>query len=573
MDIFSFKIKGKLLFTSITIIFLLFLVTTLIFIYSIYIMSNNDIKVFKQNELENKKKALNEHTEILFDVLNNLYEKDAQNNTDIEKTKDQLITIIKNAKYDNNVGYFWINDITRPIPSMIMHPTDPTLNGKVLDDPKYNCAYGEKVNLFKAFVDVCLKDGSGYVDYLWAKPTKDGLTEDQPKISFVKLFEPFSWIIGTGLYIDDIDKAVLKRSTETKQFIINVLIKILSVFVFLIILSILIMIIFSNNMSNKLFKVTDLAEKIAEGKLDLDKIDLKSRDELGILIASFNKMLYSLNDALNQVDSAASQVSAGSSQIAQSSQSLSQGATEQASSLEEMTSLLTEISSQIKLNSENASQASGLSKQAMENADNGNKQMQELVLAMSEINKSSDEVKRIVKVIDDIAFQTNLLALNANVEAARAGKYGKGFTVVAEEVRNLASRSAESVQETTVMVEQSMKNIENGNILVKTTSKQLEEILNSTSKVSELVGEIATASKEQTHNLEQINQGLDQVDQITQSNTANAEETASASEELASQAQQLKGIISRFKLKKEGTLKIPQEIIKDSRRITQISSN
>lgn len=559
MNLFNFKIKGKLLFTTITIIFSLFLITVLIFIYSINIMSNNNIKVFRQNELENKKNVLKEHTKILFDIINNFYEKEFQNNTDTEIIKNQLINVIKNTRYDNEIGYFWINDTTQPIPNMIMHPTDPSLDGKILNDPKYDCAYGEKVNLFTAFVDVCLNYGSGFIDYLWPKPTKDGLTEEQPKLSYVELFKPFSWVIGTGLYIDDIDKAALERTAETKQFIMKILKNVLLVFIFLIFISILIMIVFSNNISKRLFKVTNLAEKIANGDLNIKKMKIKSKDELGALMSSFNKMLYSLNDTLSLVNSAAAQVSTGSMQVAQSSQSLSQGATEQASSLEEITSSVAEISSQIKQNSENAIQVSGLSKQAMKNAESGNKQMQELVTAMSEINKSSGEVKRIVKVIDDIAFQTNLLALNANVEAARAGKYGKGFAVVAEEVRNLASRSAESVQETTTMVEQSMKNIENGNVLVQTTSKQLEEILNSASKVADLVEEIATASKEQTLGLEQINQGLGLIDQITQSNTANAEESASASEELASQAQQLRSIVTKFKLSDN----INENIIKD----------
>jgi methyl-accepting chemotaxis protein len=153
---------------------------------------------------------------------------------------------------------------------------------------------------------------------------------------------------------------------------------------------------------------------------------------------------------------------------------------------------------------------------------------------MEKINESSDEIKKVVKVIDDIAFQINLLALNANVEAARAGKYGKGFAVVADEVRNLAVRSAAAVKGTTEMVDETVRNIGIGNELAAATAQQLEEM--------------SIASKEQAEGVEQINSGLGQIDQVTQGNTASAEETASAAEELASQAQELRSILSRFKL-------------------------
>ena len=215
--------------------------------------------------------------------------------------------------------------------------------------------------------------------------------------------------------------------------------------------------------------------------------------------------------------------------------------------------ILTEViskskNSRVKQNADNAIKANTLAAKSNENVLKSNKQMQELVNAMARINKSAEQVKKIVKVIDDIAFQTNLLALNANIEAARAGKFGKGFAVVAEEVRNLAVKSAQSVQETTSMVDDAIKNIKEGNVLVDLTADQLNEISENASKVAELVSEISIASNEQTTGLNQINIGLLQIDQVTQTNTASAEESASAALELLNQANELKNVVNKFNL-------------------------
>ncbi len=295
-------------------------------------------------------------------------------------------------------------------------------------------------------------------------------------------------------------------------------------------------------------EVIAILKRMAEGDLTVSMTgDYKG--DFDVLKTALNDTIGAMNDILGQVTMAVEQVTAGSNQVSQASQALSQGATEQASSLEEITSSVTEIAGQTRQNTENAVRVNALAGEAKENAGAGDRQMRDLVTAMSDINKSAEEIKKIVKAIDDISFQINLLALNANVEAARAGKYGKGFAVVAEEVRNLAVRSAGSVKETTAMVDEAIANIGRGNALVDVTAKQLASIVDGSSQVASLAEEVATASREQSQGLEQITTGLNQIDQVTQSNTASAEESASAAEELSSQAQQLKGMIGRFKLK------------------------
>ncbi len=262
-----------------------------------------------------------------------------------------------------------------------------------------------------------------------------------------------------------------------------------------------------------------------------------------------NVCIEQVNEALGNVKSTVEQVGGGATQVSSASQTLSQGATEQAASLEEITSSMTEMANQTNQNAENATQANQLSTKANAAAKEGQNSMGQMVTAMDQITKNSDEIQKVIKVIDDIAFQTNLLALNAAVEAARAGQHGKGFAVVAEEVRNLAARSATAAKETAELIEGSNKQIQDGADIAQLTAKGLDEILEHATKVSDLVAEIAASSNEQAQGVAQVNQGLSQIDQVTQQNTANAEETASASEEMNQQAKALMELVARFKLK------------------------
>jgi methyl-accepting chemotaxis protein len=253
-----------------------------------------------------------------------------------------------------------------------------------------------------------------------------------------------------------------------------------------------------------------------------------------------------INHIITGLIEGAEQVTSASGQVSAASQSLAEGATEQAAGLEETSSSLEEMSSMTKQNADNAQQANALASEAKKSAGTGAESMSRMNQAILDIQKSSDETAKIIKVIDEIAFQTNLLALNAAVEAARAGEAGKGFAVVAEEVRNLAMRSAEAAKNTARMIEESVKNSKNGVDIATEVGKVLAEIVQSVGKTTDLVSEIAAASQEQAQGIDQVNTAVAQMDKVTQQNAANAEESASASEELSAQAESMKEVVGQL---------------------------
>ncbi len=263
---------------------------------------------------------------------------------------------------------------------------------------------------------------------------------------------------------------------------------------------------------------------------------------LSIVIS--RKITGSLKHSTSLLSESATQVTAASGQISDSSQSLAQGASEQASALEETSASLEEMAAMTKQNADNSQRASALMNDAGTIVGKANSFMANLTEAMKEVSAASNETAKIIKTIDEIAFQTNLLALNAAVEAARAGEAGAGFAVVADEVRNLAMRAAEAAKDTTAMIEATAAKVRDGSDLVGKTAEAFLQVASSTTKVKELVEEIAAASHEQAQGVEQINRAISELDKVVQQNAASAEESASASQELSAQSTQMKAVVA-----------------------------
>lgn len=296
--------------------------------------------------------------------------------------------------------------------------------------------------------------------------------------------------------------------------------------------------------------IDSVMQEFANGNLAVkNTVDYKG--DFASIGVSMDSALESINSTLSQITLAADQVAAGSEQVSSGAQALSQGATEQASSVQELAATITEISSQVKENAENATQAYAHVEQVSNEMTESNQKMQDMIAAMGEITSSSHEISKIIKTIEDIAFQTNILALNAAVEAARAGAAGKGFAVVADEVRNLASKSSEASKSTAALIEHSLKAVENGTQIADDTAQTLAQTVHGAQAVSEIISKITNASNDQASAITQVTVGIDQISAVVQTNSATAEESAAASEELSGQAMMLKNLVGGFRLSEQ----------------------
>ncbi|MGD8564641.1 MAG: methyl-accepting chemotaxis protein [Desulfarculaceae bacterium] len=441
--------------------------------------------IFKfQDRLYAEKKLKTQHlVETVAGIVEYYQDLEKKGQLKKDQAQKQAMQALKKLRYEGD-QYFWINDYNH---RMIMHPIQPKLDGQ--DMSGFEDPTGKK--LFVEMVDLCRQNPEGgFIDYYWPKP---GHSDPVKKISFIKGFPTWEWLIGTGIYVDDVSLGQVTYS-----------------FGILALLGILLLLFLSMLMARRLNK--------------------------------------SLSGVIGGLLRTAHQTASASGQIESASQNLAEGASEQAASLEQTSSSLEEMAAMTQDNADNARKADSLMSETQKVVEQANASMRSLHEAMGQINQASDETAKIIKTIDEIAFQTNLLALNAAVEAARAGEAGAGFAVVADEVRNLAMRAAEAAKNTQELIARNIDNIKNGLNLVTETDETFQHVSQSTEEVAGLLAQIADASGEQAQGIEGVNLATSEMDKITQQVAANAEQTATSSRELSSHSGVLLELVSRLQV-------------------------
>ncbi len=469
--------------------------------------------------------ATRQHVEVAHSMLVWAHEQERSGQMSREAAQDLAKRTIAGMRYDQN-EYFWINDMH---PRVVMHPTNPKLDGQDVSGLKDPNGFA----LFQGFVAQVRKDGAGFVAYQWPRP---GSAAPVDKLSYVQGFEPWGWVIGSGIYVDDLRHDELRRWQWAGG--ITLLALLVAGYLFL---------CFYRVMNGGLRETSLHLRAMADGDLTQSPEPWGS-DEAAQLMLDLRAMQESLRNMVRRVRQSSEQLVQSSAEIAAGAHDLSSRSEQAASNLEESAASMEQITATVNNGAAHLVQATQTARQSAQGATDGGRVMQEVVQTMDGIRQSSSRIGEIIGTIDGIAFQTNILALNAAVEAARAGEQGRGFAVVAGEVRSLAQRSAEAAREIKALIGTSMAQVQTGAQVVAKAGNAMQAIVGSSEEVDRLLEQVSAGAAEQNAGIAQVGQAIQELDRMTQQNAAMVEETAAAAASMSQLAQNLAQEVERFEL-------------------------
>jgi methyl-accepting chemotaxis protein len=483
------------------------------------------LKTQTDHAMQARMDATRQHVEIAHGIIAWAHAKEIEAKMPREQAQQLAVQAIQKLRYDGN-EYFWINDMQ---PRMVMHPVKPELDGKELADLKDPNGFA----LFSAFVAKVRESGKGFVAYQWPKPGNDKPVD---KISYVQGFEPWGWVVGSGIYTGDLREAMLRQLAWDGGIAVAALL-----FAGYLFLS------FYRVMDGGLKETRRHLRAMTDGDLTTSPSPW-GRDEAAQLMLELSRMQESLRAMVLRVRRSSDEIVQSSGEIASGAMDLSSRTEQAAANLEESAAAMEEITSTVKTTADHTGEAARVASHNAEVAADGGRVMREVAATMDGIRTSSAKIGEIIGTIDGIAFQTNILALNAAVEAARAGEQGRGFAVVASEVRMLAQRSAEAAREIKALIGRSVEQVETGTGIVRKAGVTIDDIVGSSQRVNQLLGEVSTGAREQSVGIGQIGQAVQELDRMTQQNAALVEQTAAAATAMKVQANGLAEEVARFRM-------------------------